>query len=135
MLKELDYRMVVAHEVEFIGYNHPDGRRTYLRSLCFVLQNAIRKVFPDKVLIVDHSLPSGLYCTVNEPELKEDGRRTALKIDTQALTRIKEEMHSLVERDLPFRKEKMACDKAERLFLANHQPDKAELLKSLGEFI
>ena len=40
-----------------------------------------------------------------------------------------------VERDLPFRKEKMACDKAERLFLANHQPDKAELLKSLGEFI
>ena len=134
-LKELDYRMVVAHEVEFIGYNHPDGRRTYLRSLCFVLQNAIRKVFPDKVLIVDHSLPSGLYCTVNEPELKEDGRRTALKIDTQALTRIKEEMHSLVERDLPFRKEKMACDKAERLFLANHQPDKAELLKSLGEFI
>ena len=127
--------MVVAHEVEFIGYNHPDGRRTYLRSLCFVLQNAIRKVFPDKVLIVDHSLPSGLYCTVNEPELKEDGRRTALKIDTQALTRIKEEMHSLVERDLPFRKEKMACDKAERLFLANHQPDKAELLKSLGEFI
>ena len=135
MLKELDYRMVVAHEVEFIGYNHPDGRRTYLRSLCFVLQNAIRKVFPDKVLIVDHSLPSGLYCTVNEPELKEDGRRTALKIDTQALTRIKEEMYSLVERDLPFRKEKMACDKAERLFLANHQPDKAELLKSLGEFI
>ena len=134
-LKELDYRMVVAHEVEFIGYNHPDGRRTYLRSLCFVMQNAIRKVFPDKVLIVDHSLPSGLYCTVNEPELKEDGRRTALKIDTQALTRIKEEMHSLVERDLPFRKEKMACDKAERLFLANHQPDKAELLKSLGEFI
>lgn len=134
-LKELDYRMVVAHEVEFIGYNHPDGRRTYLRSLCFVLQNAIRKVFHDKVLIVDHSLPSGLYCTVNEPELKEDGRRTALKIDTQALTRIKEEMHSLVERDLPFRKEKMACDKAERLFMANHQPDKAELLRSLGEFI
>ena len=30
-LKELDYKLVMSHQVEFIGYNHPDGRRTYLR--------------------------------------------------------------------------------------------------------
>lgn len=133
-LKEMDFRLAMSHRVEFIGYNHPDGRRTYLRSLCFVLQNAVRKVFPDKVLIVDHSLPSGLYCTVNDAELKEDGRRNAVGLDGTALTRIKEEMRSLVERDLPFRKEKMEADKAEALFLENRQPDKAELLRSLGRF-
>ena len=65
-LKELDFKLAMTHEVEFIGYNHPDGRRTYLRSLCFVLQNAVRELFPDKVLVIDHSLPSGLYCKVIE---------------------------------------------------------------------
>ena len=53
-LKELDYKLAVSHEVEFIGYNHPDGRRTYLRSLCFVLQNAVRALYPDNVLIINH---------------------------------------------------------------------------------
>ena len=37
-LKSLDYKIINPHNVQFIGYDHPDGRRTYIRSLCFVLQ-------------------------------------------------------------------------------------------------
>ena len=37
-LKSLDYKIINPHNVRFIGYDHPDGRRTYIRSLCFVLQ-------------------------------------------------------------------------------------------------
>ena len=32
-LKSLDYQVFSPHQVEFIGYNHPDGKRSYLRSL------------------------------------------------------------------------------------------------------
>ena len=28
-LKELGFSIFYPHEVQFIGYNHPDGRRTY----------------------------------------------------------------------------------------------------------
>ena len=41
-LKELSFSIFFPHEVTFIGYNHPDGRRTYIRSLCFLLQHAVR---------------------------------------------------------------------------------------------
>ena len=67
-LKSLDYKIINPHNVRFIGYDHPDGRRTYIRSLCFVLQNVVREMFPDKVLAIDYSLPSGLYCDIREPE-------------------------------------------------------------------
>lgn len=134
-LKELDYRLSMSHEVEFIGYNHPDGRRTYLRSLCFVLQNAVRELFPSKVLIIDHSLPSGLYCNICDVELREDGRRVPVRLSDADLAAIKKRMHEIVDADVPFVKKKMEASAAEALFEKNNQPDKAELQKSLGKFI
>lgn len=134
-LKELDYRLSMSHEVEFIGYNHPDGRRTYLRSLCFVLQNAVRELFPDKVLIIDHSLPSGLYCNICDVELCEDGRRVPVRLSDADLAAIKKRMHEIVDADMPFVKKKIEASAAEALFEKNNQPDKAELQKSLGKFI
>lgn len=134
-LKELDYRLSMSHEVEFIGYNHPDGRRTYLRSLCFVLQNAVRELFPDKVLIIDHSLPSGLYCNICDVKLREDGRRVPVLMSDADLAAIKKRMHEIVAADMPFVKKKIEASAAEALFEKNNQPDKAELQKSLGKFI
>lgn len=134
-LKELDYKLAMTHEVEFIGYNHPDGRRTYLRSLCFVLQNAVRELFPDKVLVIDHSLPSGLYCKVIETRKQEDGRCRTLALTQEQLASVKSRMQEIVSADMPFRKEKMDAVTAEKMFEENNQPEKAELQKSLGKFI
>ena len=134
-LKELDYKLAMTHEVEFIGYNHPDGRRTYLRSLCFVLQNAVRELFPDKVLVIDHSLPSGLYCKVIETSKQEDGRCRTLALTQEQLASIKSRMKEIVSADMPFRKEKMDAVTAEKMFEENNQPEKAELQRSLGKFI
>lgn len=134
-LKELDFKLAMTHEVEFIGYNHPDGRRTYLRSLCFVLQNAVRELFPDKVLVIDHSLPSGLYCKVIETRKQEDGCCRTLALTQEQLASIKSRMQEIVSADMPFRKEKMDAVTAEKMFEENNQPEKAELQKSLGKFI
>ena len=134
-LKELDYKLAMTHEVEFIGYNHPDGRRTYLRSLCFVLQNAVRELFPDKVLVIDHSLPSGLYCKVIETRKQEDGRCRTLALTQDQLASVKSRMQEIVSADMPFRKEKMDAVTAEKMFEENNQPEKAELQRSLGKFI
>lgn len=134
-LKELDYKLAMTHEVEFIGYNHPDGRRTYLRSLCFVLQNAVRELFPDNVLVIDHSLPSGLYCKVIETRKQEDGRCRTLALTQEQLASVKSRMQEIVSADMPFRKEKMDAVTAEKMFEENNQPEKAELQRSLGKFI
>ena len=52
-LKSLDYKIINPHNIRLIGYDHPDGRRTYIRSLCFVLQNVVKEMFPDKNFTVN----------------------------------------------------------------------------------
>ena len=84
-LKELSFNIFFPHEVKFIGYNDPDGRRTYIRSLSFLLQHAVRDVFPGKVLVVEHSLTSGLYCELRE----ERPGGTAFKPDAEGFERLR----------------------------------------------
>lgn len=134
-LKELEYRPMLFHQVEFIGFNHPDGRRCYLRSLCFVLQNAIRELYPDKVLVVDHSLPSGLYCEIHETTQLEDGRKQSYFVTDDELDMIKEKMKEIIARNLPFKRVKTNSEEAMEIFRRNNQPLKAELQKSIGTFI
>lgn len=133
-LKSLDYRIINPHNVRFVGYDHPDGRRTYIRSLCFVLQNVIREMFPSKVLAIDYSLPSGLYCEIREAEPLEDGRPKVYYATDEELEKIESRMHEIVAADLPFRKVMMSLSECERLYSANHQTQKVNLHKSIGRF-
>ena len=134
-LKELCYPMVMSHEIEFIGYNHPDGRRCYIRSLCFVLQKAVRELFPDKILVIDHSLPSGLYCELKESVRREDGHRPVYFLKDEEIDRLKARMQEIIAADLPFGKTKIPAEDAIRIYEGQHQRHKAELLRSLGKFI
>ena len=122
-LKALDFQVFFPHRVEFIGYNHTEGRRTYLRSLSFLAQRAARKLFPDKVFKINHSLPSGLYCKFRAEHIADED-----------ILRLREEMRSLVEQDLPFTRKKLRSDEAEEIFKAQNQTLKAALQESLGRY-
>ena len=134
-LKELDFKVLNTHTVRFIGYDHPDGRRTYIRSLCFVLQNVVRELFPDKILVIDYSLPSGLYCEIREKEVQSDGRPCIYPVSDDEIEKILVRMHEIVAADLPFRKVKMTPDEAVALFEANGQQEKVNLLRSTGRLL
>lgn len=134
MLKELDFKIMEPHTVRFVGYSHPDGRRTYIRSLCFVLQNAISQMYPDKILVIDYALPSGLYCELRELHDLEDGRPDVCFVTDEEIAAIKDKMSETISRDLPIKKVKMAPEKAEEIFASRHQFEKLNLLHSLGRF-
>jgi len=133
-LVSLDYKVINPHNVEFIGYDHPDGRRTYIRSLCFVLQNVIREMYPDKVLAIDYSLPSGLYCEIRELAPMEDGRPHVYFVTDEELEKIEAKMREMVEANIQYGKTMMSIDECEKLFGANHQTEKVNLLKTLGRY-
>ena len=133
-LESLDYKVINPHNVRFIGYEHPDGRRTYIRSLCFVLQNVVREMFPDKVLTIDYSLPSGLYCDIRETEHAEDGRPRRIFITDDQLATMENRMRELIAADLPFSKKMLSLDECCALFAKNNQKEKVNLLKSIGRF-
>ena len=129
-LKDMCFQAFFPHEVTFIGYNHPDGRRTYNRSLCFLLQHAVRDVYPDKVLVIEHSLPSGLYCELREGTPSGP----AFKPDAEGFERLRTRMREMVDADLPFTTQKIPSEEAEALFEAQGQRHKAELRRSLGRY-
>lgn len=133
-LKSLDYKVINPHNVRFIGYDHPDGRRTYIRSLCFVLQRVVREMYPDKVLAIDYSLPSGLYCELREQVAMEDGRPKVCFLTDDELARVEDRMREIVVADLPFTKRMLSLSECCEVFGANHQNEKVNLLKTIGRF-
>ena len=133
-LKELEFKIINPVEVEFIGYSHPDGRRTWIRSLCFVLQKAVRELYPDETLIIDYALPSGLYCEIRLKEKYEDGRNIVHKIEDSEIKILKERIREMVRQDIPFTTRKLTSEQAVKIFEDNGQPDKARLLRSLGRY-
>lgn len=122
-LKSLDAKVFEPHQIEYVGFNHPDGRRTYIRSLSFLAQRAVRNLFPDKVFKINHSLPSGMYCKFR-----------ACRITDEEIKQLKEEMRRLVQLDLPFTREKMLATDAEAIYEAQNQHLKAGLQRSLGRY-
>lgn len=134
-LKELSYQIVGTHKIRFIGYDYADGRRCYMRSLCFVLQAAVRDLFPDKVLVIDYSLPSGLYCELRETAVTEDGRYIIYKVTDAEVESILSKMRKYVECNLPFIKKKISLEEAEKLFLSQNQPEKARVHETMGNDI
>ena len=133
-LKSLDYKIINTQNIRFIDYNHPDGRRTYIRSLCFVLQKVVHEMFPDKVLAIDYALPSGLYCELREKTFMEDGRPQVYFVTDADLEAIRGRMKQIIDADLPFTKTVVPHDEAVALFESNCQWAKALLLESLGRF-
>ena len=133
-LKSLEYRIISPHNVRFVDYGHPDGRRTYVRSLSFVLQNVVREMFPDKVLSIDYSLPSGLYCEIRENTSQEDGRPKVYFVTDEEIAAIKVRMREIVEADLPFTKKMLSLEETVRVYTENRQKEKANLAKTLGRF-
>lgn len=133
-VKSLDYRIINPHNIEFVTYDHPDGRRAYIRSLSFVLQNVVREMFPDKVLSINYSLPSGLYCEIRETVDLPDGRPCVYFVTDEEIEAIKVRMRRLIEADLPFTKKMMSAEEACAIFEKNNQTKKADLLRSVGRF-
>ena len=122
-LKSLDYEVYGPHSIEFVGFNHPDGRRTYLRSLSFLAQRAARTLFPDRKFKINHSLPSGLYCKLR-------GER----ITDEQIMALREEMRRLVAQDLPFTMKVLPAYEAIELFESQNQELKADLIRTVGQF-
>ena len=140
-LKELGYKVYMAHSIEFLDYTHSDGRRCYKRSLFFILQKAIKDLYPDKQLILDYTIPNGNYGEITDNPLSynpDDSLKirmeTVKELTEEEIAAIKRRMMEIVEANLPIEKKKLSNDEAVAIFTANKQFKKANLIQSLGQF-
>lgn len=133
-LKELSFNIYKNCQIEFIDYSHPDGRRTYSRTLSFILQKSVSELYPDKKLSLDYTLPNGLYGEVREIEKEEDGTPYEIQLSPQEVNKIKNRMLEIINKNLPFTKEKINKEEAAKLFLDNGRKEKAAIASNSPKF-
>ncbi|MDD3108996.1 MAG: nucleoside kinase, partial [Alistipes sp.] len=117
-LKELDFKIYAPLTVRFIDATHFEGIRVYQRTLFFVLDKAIRDLFPQWVLHIKHAVGKGFYCEI-------EGRSEISEIE---LAQITERMKTLIAQNIPIVRERIRCEEALELCHKLHAEDKAELL-------
>ncbi len=133
-LKELDFKIYTPHTVKFLDYTYPDGRRTFVRTLSFILQKAVVKIFPKYDLIIDYTLPNGLYCELRDYSTKVDNLPVSIKLSMDDIVRIKREMERIIKANLPITKHKLPNDEAVELFRNNRREKKATLVHNMEKF-
>ena len=113
----LTYRLEVNSDLKPIDLASREGASIYRRSLSFLLTRAAKEVFPERRLVVGHSLGNGYYYYF-------DGQAHTEPADLEQLDA---RMRRIVQEDVPISRKVVPYLEAVDLFRAHEQPD-AELL-------
>jgi len=113
-IKELTYRLYKSCRVDFIDLTNEDGMRIYRRSLYFILIKAVHDLFPERKVVISHSISKGVYCEVRgETELMEE-----------EVLQIEERMKELVKNRIPFVKRIMSFEETREIFAKSGRMDR-----------
>ena len=113
ILRSLSSRVLADIHVQPVYANSREGHTIYRHSLCFLLAAAATSRFPDRRLIIGHSLGNGFFYSFDGLE----------GVSERDLLKLRKAMHEMVERDLPIRCTNLGYTQALRHFETHRQPD------------
>ncbi|MDP4179855.1 MAG: nucleoside kinase [Bacillota bacterium] len=105
-IKELSYHLIENCHVEFLDLINEDGMRIYRRSLHFLLIKAVHDLFPDRKLVICHTISKGIYCEIKGEK----------QLDQEEVQQIERRMWELVKAEIPYIKRIMSAEDAKELF-------------------
>ena len=119
-IKELNYRIYTPAKIELFDIRNLAGFRVYQRSMIFIMQAVVSKLYPSQRFHARHAIGDSLYCEV-------EGKHDFTAEECQALYL---EALSLVDRDIAITREKLPTEEVISLFSERGMTDKVELLQS-----
>ncbi len=119
--EDMSFPVYGPKHIQFIGYSHPAGARTYVHSLCMVLYKAINDLFPGKRLRIEHSLKGGYYCRI-----KHDHET----MTAEMVASIKARMEAIVAEDIPFVRYERLTEDVVEMFREQGLNDKVRVLST-----
>ena len=122
-VKPMDFELVKPKQIEFFDYSNRDGQRIYLRSLSFIFYAAIKNLWPDVSLKIDHAISKGYYCSLEEMDHV---------LNEEDIWSIREEMKTIIQKDIPIVRKAVMTEKAVELYRQQGLTRKAELFESYG---
>ncbi len=113
-IKELGYQLEEDCRVGFVDLTEEDGSRIYRRSLHFILVKAVHDLFPERRVVINHSISKGLYCEIIE------GR----ELDGDEVAAVERRMKEIVRLGIPFKKRELPIEEAKKIFEKNDRMDR-----------
>lgn len=122
-VESLDFQVYYNKDVEFLDITSQSGKRTYVRSLFFVLVKAVEDLYPNGQIILEHPASKGYFCNLIIDR----------KIELSDVQKIKAQMKEIIQYDIPFERVESHTEDVVRLFRERGMNDKALLLETSGQ--
>ena len=124
-LQNLNFLIYKPKDIEFLDASSSAGMRCYVRTLSMVLAEAVRELYPDCDLRIEHPISKGYYCTIRCAEGKKKDITIA---DIEA---IKAQMRKIISEDRPIITEEKQTKEVVRLF-GERKEGETTLFEALG---
>jgi uridine kinase len=123
-LREMSFGIYENTQVSFIDITSTSGYLMYIRSLFFVTYKAINDIYPKASFHVEHSLPYGFYCEIEN--LKES-------LYDKSLKKIKKRIQEIIEADIPFIHQSLLTEEVIKLYKEKGLVEKVALFETRNQ--
>lgn len=124
-VQNLNFLIYKPKDIEFIDATSESGRRCYIRTLSMVMACAVRELWPQNDLRIEHPISRGYYCTIRE------SRDAAMPITAEVVEQLKARMQAIIDEDRPIITEERQTKEVIRLF-AGRKHRETTLFETLG---
>lgn len=123
--KIFDINTEIVSDCSFkvLTFNDEEGKEVYRHTTAHILAQAIKNVYPNSMLAIGPCIKSGFYYDIEfkTPITQED------------FVTVEKEMQSIIKADLPITREEISKKDALKLFAANNELYKVELLSEIPD--
>ena len=119
-IKELNYKVYTPAKVEFFDISHLAGFRVYQRSMIFIMQAVVSKLYPQQRFHARHAIGDSIYCEV-------EGKSEFSAEDCRALY---DAARDIVAQNIPITREKLPTEEVVEEFAKRGFDDKIDLLQT-----
>ena len=109
-VQSLNFLIYKPKDIEFIDATSESGRRCYIRTLSMVMACAVRELWKDCDLRIEHPISEGFYCTIRE------SRDVAKKVTPELIAKLKNRMLQIIAENRPIITEEKQTKEVIRLF-------------------
>ena len=124
-VQSLNFLIYKPKDIEFIDATSDSGHRCYVRTLSMVMACAIRELWPDCDLRIEHPISKGFYCTIRQ------SRNETKVITPEIVQSLKSRMQTIIDENRPIITEERQTKEVIRLF-GERNDGETTLFETLG---
>lgn len=92
-------------KIELIDISSKEGMKIYVRTLVYIMGKAFESLYPKEKLMVEYQLGNAMFCKCDN-----------IPITKEFISKLKEKMQEIIDKDLKIRKVEMTREEAEKFY-------------------